>query len=539
MTLSQPQLFINQLSYAPSNGKPLFHSLTLTLGNEKTGLIGRNGVGKSTLIQLIMNERKPDKGSIQRWGTLAYCPQQTGPLESGTVADLLGIRLTLAALSRIAQGGMDEADFQLIGDNWMLEEQTRQQLIPFGLQHLAFDQAVATLSGGEITRLRLARAFLAQADFLILDEPTNNLDRGARQQLYHALAQWDKGLLLVSHDRVLLNLLDQIAELTPQGIHLYGGDFEHYQAQKSLMKEAAQKEVLDAKKALANTRASIQSTTEKQAQRQARGKSLRSSGSQASIILDKMKDSSGRSQGALVTRHTHMLKKAETKLHTAKEKIERQETMMLSLSQTRIANGKVILDMENVSFAYAQKHVIKNLHLKIIGPERIAFIGDNGSGKTTLIKLILGELTPDVGSIYRGTERLRYLDQHAGTLDPSLSLLDNFLHLNTDAKPLNAYAALAAFLFKNTAALKRVSELSGGEKLRAELACALMATEPPQLLILDEPTNHLDMESIASIESALQQYEGALIVCSHDETFLQQIGIEKYIDAPFIYPERG
>ncbi|MBX3710137.1 MAG: ABC-F family ATP-binding cassette domain-containing protein [Gammaproteobacteria bacterium] len=198
-------------------------------------------------------------------------------------------------------------------------------------------------------------------------------------------------------------------------------------------------------------------------------------------------------------------------------------------------NGKVILEIEHLIFSYPESNdlFIKNFSLTIKEPERIALCGTNGSGKTTLIKLILNELQPSYGEIFLGTERISYLDQNTMQLNPEVSILDNFLRLNSDTKENEAYQALAQFLFKNTSALKLVKHLSGGEKLRALLACTLKSSNPPQLLILDEPTNHLDLNSMKSIESALKNYQGAMIVISHDQSFLESIGIERIIYAPF------
>jgi ATPase subunit of ABC transporter with duplicated ATPase domains len=177
--------------------------------------------------------------------------------------------------------------------------------------------------------------------------------------------------------------------------------------------------------------------------------------------------------------------------------------------------------------------IIQNFALTISGPEHVALIGNNGSGKTTLVKLILGELPMSAEKIYLGVDHVRYLDQHTKLLVPELSILENFLRFNPDIGETDARFFLAQFLFRNVTALKRVTDLSGGEKLRAALACALLSNYPPQLLILDEPTNHLDITSITCIESALKNYKGALLVISHDQTFLKNVGIMREISAPF------
>lgn len=519
-------ILINQVTYASEN-KLIFDKLSLALHAKKTGLIGRNGSGKSTLLKLIVGTLLPQAGSIEVTGSLAYCPQALPETANKSVADLLDVQQKLTALEHIQHGSVDAHDYQMLNDDWLVAERLQQQLSEFGLSHLHLNWPLQQLSGGEIMRLLLAKVFLTHADFIILDEPTNNLDRQARQLLYSAIQKWKKGMLIVSHDRTLLNQLEQIIELDVHGVHVYGGDYQHYEQQQKIMHEALEREVNHAKSNLVKVDQSIQSAREKHEQRQAAGNRLRRSGSQSKLILDAMKERSMQSAGKMSTKHENMLENAQDKLQQAKEKIIYDRQIAISIPLTHVPQGKVLLAIEDLCFSFASTNIFTNFNLNMTGPERLALVGKNGSGKTTLIKLILGMLLPNQGSIYLGTKQICYLDQQADTLNPELSLLDNFLQINPTATILDAYSALAKFLFRNTTALQLVKYLSGGEKLRAALACALMSKQPPQLLILDEPTNHLDLESITSIESALKCYQGAMIVISHDETFLQNIVINK------------
>lgn len=536
MTHSQPQILLHQIDYSITTDKPLFTALSLSLDAEKkVGLVGRNGMGKSTLFKLIMGELSPQAGSIQVNGTLAYCPQTGCAPASATVADMLGVREKLDALARILGGSISEKDFQIVGDDWMLTEHLHQQLNAFNLAFLSLDHPIQDLSGGEKTRLRLAKAFLANADWMLLDEPTNNLDASARKHLYELIAAWDKGLLIISHDRTLLNGMDQIIELTSLGVKSYGGNYDHYLEQKTLMQEAAQHDLLAAKISLDKSRQSIQLTRERSEQKRSQGRKLFTTGKIDKLFANSQKGRCERTQSRHVKQNENMLGNAEKKLDEAKANIEITPEIQVSLPKTYVPSGKMLVEMEELTFAHANTHpIIQQFNLLIAGPERIAFAGCNGSGKTTLVKLMLGKLMPLSGKLHVGTTRVSYLDQQAMTLHPDLSILDNFLLLNPDARLNDAYAALATFLFRNTATHQLVNQLSGGEKLRAELACALMSTNPPQLLILDEPTNHLDLDSITSIESALNQYQGAMIVISHDQSFLDRINITRFIHAPFI-----
>lgn len=533
-------VLINHLTYFVSNDKPLFKELCLSFANEKTGLIGRNGVGKSTLIKLIMGELLPHSGSIETTENISYYPQEFNEILENTVSDVLGVTHKLQALDRIINGSSDENDFQSLNEDWEIKERLQRQLTTFELSYLNLNHQLHTLSGGERTRVILAKTFLTNPSFIILDEPTNNLDSTSRQFLYNAIAQWHKGLLIISHDRTLLNLMDQIVELTSLGTKTYGGNFDAFIQQKTLETNANQQILKTRKENFNKAKGMTQLRKERHEQNESKGQKAKKTQIKAKGCYDKitLKSAKGRSEKTnrrIRLQTDRKLEYLAIQLKTAKDKIEIVQEISIDLPETYVPNGKVISEFINVSFTYdnQKKSIIRNLNFKIMGPERIAFIGDNGSGKTTLIKLLLGELKPKQGTIYIGTERINYLDQNISVLDPTLSILDNFINLNPDINETEARFYLAQFLFRNIAALKLVKNLSGGEKLRAMLACALMSSQPPQLLILDEPTNHLDLDSIASIESALRNYQGALLIISHDQRFLANIDIQKIITGPF------
>ena len=544
--MTHPQILIHEMSFNLPNGKALFSKLNLAFVRPKIGIVGNNGMGKSTLIKLIAGELQPSSGSIQVDGIVAHLQQNPLFDPELTVAKILGHEDKLNALQRIEEGSTDPNDFLTVNDDWLIKEKLKNELAMFDLDALHPFSHLSTLSGGELTKLMLTKTFLSHADFIMLDEPTNHLDSYACKKLYDAILKWQGGLIVVSHDRTLLNLTDEIIEISSLGISSFGGNYDFYKKQKEDLMHAKQNQLCNAKSFLEKTKRSVQLTKEKHEQRQAKGRDLRKKRDQPKILLDAMENRSTASQGSLLIRHNRMLDAAHEKLCSAKEQLEIQDEIHVLLPKTYVPNGKVILEISHLSFCYPKEKdpLINDFSLTIQGAERIALCGGNGSGKTTLIKLILSymdpafqrdasRLKPFHGDIYLGTKRINYLDQSANQLDPEISVLDNFLQLNVDAKENEAYLALAQFLFKNVSALKLVKHLSGGEKLRALLACTLKSSNPPQLLILDEPTNHLDLNSMQRIESALKNYQGAMIVISHDQTFLESIAIEKIIYAPF------
>lgn len=531
-----PQINLQQLTFTLPNGRVLFDNLSLTLSKRKAGLVGKNGIGKSTLIKLIMGELNPNQGSIHSRAKLAYVPQNPIFCSNMTIAEFLGYAEKINALNRIIDGSVEESNYEILAEDWQVKDRMQQELATFGLGHLSYDHPLRQLSAGEMTRLMLTKTFMSDADFLLLDEPTNHLDMTARIQLYKKIKQWQGGLLIISHDRKLLNLMDDMIELTSLGVNFYGVNYDAYQIQKQLEMEAKQQQLSEAKQFFVKTECSIQSSQEKHDQRAAKGLKQRRMGKIDKLSANAAQGRSEQSQRRLITQKEQMYAEAKQKLEQAKEAIEVSEGINIALPKTAVPHGKIILTIENISFCNSNstKNIIENFSLKIRGPERIAISGPNGSGKTTLIKLILGELQPQQGQIEVGTNYVSYLDQNTSLLNPNLSLIENFMQLNPNVKHHDAHYALASFLFKNIAALKLVKDLSGGEKMRALLACILLSAHPSQLLILDEPTNHLDLQSIASIESILRNYQGALIVISHDEQFLENLAISRIIKAPFL-----
>jgi len=500
--MSQSQILINQMSYSLSTGNVLFNKLNLAFSQHKSGLIGRNGVGKSTLIKLILGEIFPQSGSILTEGKLVYLPQSLNISLDISVASFFGV-----------------------------EEKFQNKLSLFGLENIPFDRPLKLLSGGEITKLLLTKTFSSDADFLLLDEPTNHLDYKTRHKLYNAIIQWKRGLIVVSHDRALLNLMEEIIEITSLGANSFGGNYDDYEKQKNIITSVNEQRLCDAKKLLQKNKSTIQDSREKHEKRKSYGIKLKRSGSIDKMAAGSKKGRSERTQSSLLIKNERLMDQAENQLKLAKDKIEISEAINVDLAATTVPNGKVILEIEDLNFSYPNtNHILfQHFNFEIHGPKRVALMGDNGSGKTTLIKLILGQLEKQEGKIFIGTEYVSYLDQNASLLNPDLSVLDNFLLLNSNASDNDGYRCLAQFLFRNVSARKIVRELSGGERLRALLACVLMSDHPPQLLILDEPTNHLDLNSIKSIESALKNYLGAMIVVSHDEKFLENIGINQIL----------
>lgn len=528
------QILINQLFYAIPDTSVRFEGLTLNLKQQRYGIVGDNGLGKTTLLKLIAHLIEPQQGLIQRLGSLSYCPQNYIPENTEeTVAETLAISAQLQALLEIKKGNLSEKNYALIENNWDIAARSKELFSQFGLQDIELDRKFLSLSGGQQTKCLLIRSILSASDFILFDEPTNNLDLKSRKLFHNWLKNnAQQAVVIVSHDRELLNQTDQIIEITSKAVFTYGGNYDFYCMQKATQQVALEKKLAEAKHQIRKTEKSIQRCREKIEQRQKQGKTFRSK-EKDKMLADFMQDRNEKTQSKNSAQASHRLNKSKEALKNLQEQIEIKETIHADLSATIVPKGKPLLEIEKINFSYPnQIKLFSDFSFTLTGPERVALAGDNGSGKTSLVNLILGKLKPCSGKIKCAVDKICYLNQNIDFLHTDESLLENYQTLNPTVNTRDAYFALASFNFRNIDAEKRVANLSGGERIRAGLALSLLANAAPQFIILDEPTNHLDIRSINAIEDILNKYQGALLVISHDAQFLENIGITREIILP-------
>ncbi|WP_439358694.1 ABC-F family ATP-binding cassette domain-containing protein [Bradyrhizobium sp. DASA03007] len=520
-------IILSNLSLSTPDGRSLLSNIDLTFAAERTGLVGRNGVGKTTLLASILGEHVPQSGRIVVNGTIGVLRQDVQPPADATVADLFGARLALELLRRAEQGGASVDDTATI--DWTLEARLQTALARLGFDPSP-DTELRCLSGGQITRVRLAALVFAEPDFLLLDEPTNNLDQDGRKAVTALLAAWRGGAIVVSHDRNLLETMDAIVELTSLGSTRYGGNWSSFRAQKAVELAAVRHDLAHAERHLSEIDGKAQEATERKARKDSGGRKKRAKGDMPRILAGARKDRSEDSGGKTAQIAERRRAEAAEAVDTVRRRVEILQPLSVKLPATGLPAGREVLWLDGVSAGYQpEQPVLRDLSLAIVGPERVAVVGPNGSGKTTLLKLIAGELRPVSGTV-RVRPDFALFDQKVSLLDPALSILDNFGRLNPTAGANACHAALARFMFRADAALQIVGSLSGGQMFRAGLACVLGDSQPPSLLILDEPTNHLDIESIEAVEAGLRAYDGALLVVSHDEAFLRAIGITRRLE---------
>ena len=557
----------SDLSFSWPDGASVLSGLTVSFNPGRTGLIGVNGSGKSTLLKLIAGELSPASGTIKTRGEVGYLPQAITLGTRRTVSDLLGITVARAALHAIEAGETGEDLYATVGDDWDVEERARAWLDRLGLTHLGLDDRVERLSGGETILVALAALFLRRPDILLLDEPTNNLDLDARKRLYDAVASWTGVMVIVSHDRELLGLVDQVADLSGGQIRTYGGNLDAYEALLAAEQAAAERAVTTAAAEVRRERRDLVEAQVKQARRDRMGRQLAASGSIPRIVAHARKRAAQETAGRSRELHSERLQAARDRLEEAEQAVRDDAEIRVDLPGTAVPAGRTVLTVTGLDGAHwhpaaaladaasaaaladaapatvsdpaplrpaapqadpAAPPVKTLAELIVRGPERIALTGPNGSGKTTLLRAIAG-LAARPGVTVRLGAVVGYLPQRLDILDDALSVVDNVRAAAPAASVNEVRASLARFLFRGPRAERLAGMLSGGERFRAVLAALLLAQPAPQLLLLDEPTNNLDMASVRQLSQALEGYRGAILVASHDVPFLRSAGITRWL----------
>ena len=511
-----PSFILHQVTCQFPTGDTLFGPLNLTLEPSLCALVGRNGSGKTRLLRLLAGLDEPATGHIERFGSHAWVAQQHVISSQTTLAELLGYDAIFTARKRIDSGDYQPDDLALLDGYWDIAERLSEAFINATLPPFEPDKPAIELSGGERIRALLCGAFTAGADFLLLDEPTNHLDRQGRAWFYDQLSRYQGGVLVASHDRELLEQVPRILELSASGLRSYGGNYADYQAQRDAEQQAARAALEHAATERKRTRARMQKEHDDSQRRSAKTLRTVDTLNIASFERVKYKGAAKERIGTWKKQHSEQNEALNAAVNKARERVEDDNPVMFTLPGSQIPEGKQVLVLEDLVLQHVP---VPPLNWRMDGPMRVALKGPNGCGKSTLLKTLLGEVAPRSGSC-KVSVSCAYLDQHLSRFDLSQSVMT---HLNLSHTPLEEgvlRTRLAQLQLGADKVMLPLAALSGGERLKAALACVLWRAEATQLLLLDEPTNHLDLASVQAIEAALAGFPGALLVVSHDEAFL-------------------
>lgn len=511
-----PSFILHQVTCQFPTGDTLFGPLNLTLEPSLCALVGRNGSGKTRLLRLLAGLDEPATGHIERFGSHAWVAQQHVISSQTTLAELLGYDAIFTARKRIDSGDYQPDDLALLDGYWDIAERLSEAFINATLPPFEPDKPAIELSGGERIRALLCGAFTAGADFLLLDEPTNHLDRQGRVWFYDQLSRYQGGVLVASHDRELLEQVPRILELSASGLRSYGGNYADYQAQRDAEQQAARAALEHAATERKRTRARMQKEHDDSQRRSAKTLRTVDTLNIASFERVKYKGAAKERIGSWKKQHSEQNEALNAAVNKARERVEDDNPVMFTLPGSQVPEGKQLLVLEDLVLQHVP---VPPLTWRMDGPMRVALKGPNGCGKSTLLKTLLGEVAPRSGSC-KVSVSCAYLDQHLSRLDLSQSVMT---HLNLSHTPLEEgvlRTRLAQLQLGADKVMLPLAALSGGERLKAALACVLWRAEATQLLLLDEPTNHLDLASVQAIEAALAGFPGALLVVSHDEAFL-------------------
>ena len=525
-------LTLQNISYTHPNKDLLFSDINLTVNNhEKTALIGNNGVGKSTLLKIIAGELQPSNGQISVETQPYYVPQIFGQFNHLTIAQALRIEDKLNALKEILNGNTSEENFNLLNDDWTIEDRCTEALNYWQLNDLSLSQKMEALSGGQKTKVFLAGISIHQPELILLDEPSNHLDSASRQLLYDFVQNTKSTLIIVSHDRKLLNLLNSVCELSKNGIKVYGGNYDFYKEQKQIENNALSQDIQSKEKALRKAKEKERETLERQQKLDSRGKGKQEKSGVARIMMNTLRNNAENSTSKLKSIHAEKIGGLSQDLQELRSSLPDIDKMKFGFDNSALHKGKILFTATNINFAYnTQSLWTENLNFQITSGERIALKGQNGSGKTTLIKLILGDIETQTGTIYRADNKSVYIDQDYSLLDNKLKVYEQAQQFNVSAlQEHEIKTRLNRFLFTKEDWDKSCGELSGGERMRLLLCCLTINSKSPDIIIFDEPTNNLDIQNVEILTTAINEYQGTLIVVSHDETFLEQINIERTV----------
>lgn len=525
-------LTIKNLSYTLPAGKKLFENLNYSFTGKITGITGNNGSGKSSLAKIICGLLTPSFGSVITNQSLYYLPQNLTAENFPDVQSILGVKDILDSIKKLETGTGSVTDVEIVGDNWLIEQSAIESLEKAGLNSGFLNRDSASLSGGELLKVFVAKILHNCNGILILDEPTNHLDKHGRAIIYNLITTRKSPILIISHDRELLRLCDEIVELYNGTLRSFGGNYDFYEEQSELFHSKLTNDYNAAVKSLKIAKKEAEEKIENKKRKLSAASKNNKNAGIPKILLNKMKGSGENSLSKLKDAQSKSISELNESVKTVKNKIDFGKKIKIEFQTTESKKGKSLISAESLNFHFSDRNLWEiPVTLHLTHPTRLRIMGANGSGKTTLLKTFANLNNNFTGSLVRNYKFSGYLDQKMSLLDSNKTLLQNFDKpglINSDEAFYRII--LGRFGFYGDETTKQVGNLSGGEKMRAALAFISALKTPPEIIFLDEPTNNLDIKTINILEDTLNNYRGSIICISHDEDFISNCGINEFLD---------
>ncbi len=521
-------IWVNNLTYQLPNQDTLFSNISFSISHgSKYALIGNNGTGKSTLLNIIAGNLLPSDGEI-RCADAYLVPQHFGQFDSMTVAESLHIADKYHALKAILSGNASDANFETLKDDWTLEERVSAAFCRWDISHISLETQMACLSGGEKTKVFLSGIDIHYSSVVLMDEPTNHLDSESREKLYRFISDAKFTLLAVSHDRILLNQFNSLLHLSTRGLRFYPVKYDEFRQIYIQECESLSKDIDAKQRDLAKAKRCAREAEERQQKHASRGAKLSDSKGLPRIAKGNLKNKSENTLANLNKVQNEKLQSITRDLDELRSLVPDESQIKIDFSSPNLHVGKNLVELKSVNFHYPSYNPLwhDDLNLTICSGDRIRVTGRNGQGKTTLLRLIAGEIPPSKGTVTMADNlSYAYLDQEYSLIDGNLSVFEQLASQTSTMSESELKIRLHRFLFSKHTWDKKCSALSGGEKMRLAICSLMVRDAVPDMIIVDEPTNNIDISNMEILAQTLRSYQGTILVISHDEYFIEDIGI--------------
>lgn len=521
------QLNFVDVTYVHPDGETLFNNISFSLAKKITALVGNNGSGKTTIFKLLTDDLTQTSGKVYKNGDIYALPQNMDIYSDCTLQEVLGVDKKLFALKKITNGNSTINDFEILNNEWNIENEIKNILSKIELSFNDLERKLKTFSGGEISKIFFSSLLTRKPDVALLDEPTNNLDSSTRKFLFDFIKSYNGKIFLISHDIELLKLVDEIIEIHNGLIKTYGGNYDFYKKEREREKNNLESQFsknLNHKKHL---ELELRKKIEQSNKNLNRGKKDAIKSGLPKIAANARKQNAEYTAGSKLKTGDSKITDTNDKISNLKEKLYSDRIVKIDLSSDNILTNKILIKFENYIPKYDYELWSESLDLEIFSQDRILISGNNGTGKTTILKSICGEYINYSGERKVSTNKIASLNQNFLHLDENLTLYDTIRNSSyPEIAEHEIRIRLGRFLFYGDTVFKKVKTLSGGEKVRLSLL-NILSNQNPEILILDEPTNNLDLIGIEQLIEAVNSFNGCLILISHDKYFVEKIRINK------------